>query len=156
MGATTLKAPFEKVQESLQRPSKQKLTNPSAPHRRSRTFRPPPSDGIPSLVLEAWSDLDTRLRATQYGVPATRVFLRAGLLPDFRAASIPKFPAICWRRVADGEKLIEIDMSVVADHEDRMTVLPLGEIIQIMYRHCVEKYSDFIEIRFNHKCLGVG
>lgn len=111
---------------------------------------------IPSLVLEAWSWLDTRLRATQYGVPATRVFRRAGLLSDFRAVSIPKFPSICWRRVADGEKLINIDMSVVEDHEDRMTILPLRDIIQIMYRHCLEKYSDYIEVRFNHRVTAAG
>ncbi|KAF7191659.1 FAD-dependent monooxygenase terC [Pseudocercospora fuligena] len=111
---------------------------------------------IPSLVLEAYPYLDTRLRATQYGVPAPRIFRRAGLLPDFRKASIPKFPAICWRRVADGEKLIEIDMSVVENEEDRMTVLPLGEIIQIMYRHVKEKYAGLIEVRFNHKVTSTG
>lgn len=111
---------------------------------------------IPSIVLEAWPTLDIRLRATQYGVPATRIFRRAGLLSDFRSASIPKFPAICWRRVADGEKLIEIDMSVVEEEEDRMTVLQLGTIIQIMYKHCVERYGELIDVRFNHKVLGTG
>ncbi|KAK5110675.1 hypothetical protein LTR85_000757 [Meristemomyces frigidus] len=113
---------------------------------------------IPSIVLEAWPWLDTRLRATQYGVPATRIFRRAGLLPDFRAASIPKFPAICWRRVADGEKLIEIDMSVVEDEEDRMTVLQLGEMIQIMYKHCIDPNigKGLIDVRFNHWVTGTG
>jgi 2-polyprenyl-6-methoxyphenol hydroxylase-like FAD-dependent oxidoreductase len=114
--------------------------------------------GIPSTVLEAWPWLDTRLRATQYGVPATRVFRRAGLLPDFRKASIPRFPAICWRRVADGEKLVEIDMSVVSEEEDRMTILPLGEIVQIMYKHCMDpaKSKGLIDVRFNHRVLGTG
>lgn len=37
-----------------------------------------------------------------------------------------------------------------------MTVLPLGEIIQIMYRHCVEMYSEYIDIRFNHRITAVG
>lgn len=74
-------------------------------------------------------------------------------MPDIRAASIPRFPTICWRRVADGEKLISIDMSVTEDSEDRMTVLQLGEIIQIMYRHCVERYAEFIDVRFNHRVL---
>ncbi|KAK4544755.1 hypothetical protein LTR36_004004 [Oleoguttula mirabilis] len=113
---------------------------------------------IPTIVLEAWPWLDTRLRATQYGVPATRIFRRAGLLPDFRAASIPKFPAICWRRVADGEKLIEIDMSVVEDEEDRMTVLQLGEMIQIMYKHCMDpaRGKGLIDVRFNHWVTGTG
>ncbi|KAK5747176.1 hypothetical protein LTR17_000311 [Elasticomyces elasticus] len=114
--------------------------------------------GIPTIVLEAWSWLDTRLRAVQYGVPATRLFRRAGLLEDFRDASIPKFPTICWRRSADGEKLAEIDMSLVEGEEDRMTVLALGEIIQIMYKHCIdpEKSRGLIDIRFNHRVTGTG
>jgi 2-polyprenyl-6-methoxyphenol hydroxylase-like FAD-dependent oxidoreductase len=112
---------------------------------------------IPSTVLESWPHLDTRLRATQYGVPATRIFRRAGLLPDFRAASIPKFPTICWRRVADGgTKLLEIDMSVIEHEEDRMTVLPLGEMIQIMYRHCRERFPRLIDVRFGETVVGVG
>ena len=37
-----------------------------------------------------------------------------------------------------------------------MTVLQLGHIIQIMYKHCVEKYSDYIDIRFNHRITGTG
>lgn len=110
---------------------------------------------IPSLVLEAWPKLDTRLRATQYGVPATRVFRRAGLLDDFRAASIPKFPSICWRRVTDGEKLLDLDLSVVEDHPGRMTILQLGEIIKIMYRHCMEKGKGLIEVLFNNKVIHV-
>ncbi|KAM5372496.1 hypothetical protein ACJZ2D_007534 [Fusarium nematophilum] len=110
---------------------------------------------IPSLVLEAWPHLDTRLRATQYGVPATRVFRRAGILKDIRDASIAKFPSICWRRVADGEKLIAIDLSLTEDHPDRMTVLQLGEIIKIMYRHCVGKGPGLIEIKFSHRVVDV-
>ena len=85
------------------------------------------------------------------------------MLPDFRAASIPKFPSICWRRVADGEKLISIDMSVVETEEDRMTVLQLGEMIQIMYKHCVDRFGPdgsegpgLIDVRFNHRVLGTG
>ncbi|GME43156.1 FAD/NAD(P)-binding domain-containing protein [Neofusicoccum parvum] len=111
---------------------------------------------IPSTVLEAWPQLDTRLRATQYGVPATRVFRRAGLLGDFREASIAKFLSICWRRVADGKKLVGVDMSVVEDHPDRMTILQLGEIIKIMYRHCMERAKGLIEVKFNHRVIDVG
>ena len=37
-----------------------------------------------------------------------------------------------------------------------MTVLQLGEIVQIMYRHCTEKYSKYIDVRFNHKVMGTG
>ena len=112
--------------------------------------------GIRSTVLEAWDKLDQRLRATQYGVPATRVFRRAGILDDIRAISIENFPYICWRRVSDHERIAGIDLSVVKDHPDRMTILPLNQIIDIMYRHCVEKYGDLVEIKFNHKVLDVG
>ena len=111
---------------------------------------------IPTVVLESWPHLDTRLRATQYGVPATRVFRRAGVLEDIRKASIAKFPSICWRRVSDSEKLISLDLSLVEDHPDRMTILPLGQIIQILYQHCVEKYSGLIEVKFDHAVTNVG
>ena len=47
-------------------------------------------------------------------------------------------------------------MSVTEDEEDRMTVLQLGHIIQIMYKHCVEKYNEYIDIRFNHRVLNAG
>lgn len=112
--------------------------------------------GIPSLVLEAWDRLDERLRATQYGVPATRIFRRAGILDDIRSESIPKFPYICWRNVQTGEKLTGIDLSVTSNEPDRMTVLPLNEILQIMLRHCQEKYKDLVDVRFNHKVVDAG
>ncbi|KAJ9418030.1 hypothetical protein QL093DRAFT_2041214 [Fusarium oxysporum] len=111
---------------------------------------------IPSVVLESWPHLDTRLRATQYGVPATRVFRRAGILDSIRKASIAKFPSICWRRVSDHEKLISLDLSLVEDDPDRMTILPLGEIIQILYQHCVEKGQGLIDVKFNHEVTNVG
>src|SRR6202020_2649893 len=111
---------------------------------------------IPSVVLEAYPYLDTRLRATQYGVPATRVFRRAGILDDIRAASIATFPTICWRRVSDGQKLTSIDMSCIKDHPDRMTILQLAEIIEIMYRHCIEKGKGLIEVKFDHRVVEVG
>lgn len=111
---------------------------------------------IASVVLESWPHLDTRLRATQYGVPATRVFRRAGILEDIRKASIARFPSICWRRVSDHEKLISLDLSLVEDDPDRMTILPLGEIIQILYRHCLERGGGLIDVRFNHEVTDVG
>ncbi|KAF4493295.1 3-(3-Hydroxyphenyl)propionate 2-hydroxylase [Fusarium agapanthi] len=111
---------------------------------------------IPSVVLESWPHLDTRLRATQYGVPATRVFRRAGILEDIRKASIARFPSICWRKVSDHEKLISLDLSLVEDDPDRMTILPLGEIIQILYRHCLERGEGLIDVKFNHEVTNVG
>ena len=112
--------------------------------------------GIPSTVLESWDKLDQRLRASQYGVPATRVFRRAGILDDIRAISIEAFPYICWRRVSDHQRIAGIDLSVVKDHPDRMTILPLAQIIGIMYRHCTEKYKDLVDIQFNHNVVDVG
>lgn len=111
---------------------------------------------IPSLVLEGYDYLDTRLRATQYGVPATRVFRRAGILDDIRAASIESFPTIKWRRVSDKKVLTGIDMSCVKDHPDRMTILQLGEIIKIMYRHCLERGKGLIDIKFQHRVTNIG
>ena len=107
-------------------------------------------------MLEAYPGLDTRLRATQYGVPATRVFRKAGVLADFRAAGIASFPAICWRRVADGAKLAHIDMACVRDHPDRMTILPLGRIVEIVYAHCVERGAGCVDVRFNHRVVACG
>ena len=111
---------------------------------------------IPSVVLEAGDRLNERLRATQYGVPATRVFRRAGVLDDIRSESIARFPFICWRNGETGEKLTGIDLSVVSAEPDRMTVLPLAQIIRIIHRHCLEKYSEFVEIRFNHRVIDIG
>ncbi|TLD39257.1 FAD/NAD(P)-binding domain-containing protein [Venturia nashicola] len=111
---------------------------------------------IPSIVLEGYDYLDTRLRATQYGVPATRVFRRAGILEDIRAASIGSFPTIQWRRVSDKKVLTGIDMSCVKDHPDRMTILQLGEIIKIMYKHCLERGKGLIEIKFQHRVANIG
>lgn len=51
---------------------------------------------------------------------------------------------------------MELDLSVTEGEEDRMTVLQLGQIIQIMYKHCTEKYSDLIDIRFNHRVTSTG
>lgn len=110
---------------------------------------------IPSIVLEGYDYLDTRLKATQYGVPATRVFRRAGILEDIRAASIGSFPTIKWRRVSDKKVLTGIDMSCVKDHPDRMTILQLGEIIKIMYKHCLERGKGLIEIKFQHRVTNV-
>lgn len=111
---------------------------------------------ISSLVLESWNRLDERLRATQYGVPATKIFRRAGILDDIRAESIPSFPSICWRRVSDQKRLTGIDLSVVKDHPDRMTILPLNQIIQIMYRHCLERGNGLVEVKFSHRVTGAG
>ncbi|KHO01651.1 monooxygenase [Metarhizium album ARSEF 1941] len=110
---------------------------------------------IHSTVLESWDRVDERLRATQYGVPATRVFRRAGILDDIRSESIANFPYICWRSVQTGELLTGIDLSVVELDTDRMTILPLNQILQIMLRHCREKYSDYITLLFNHKVIDI-
>ncbi|KAK3690509.1 putative 3-propionate/3-hydroxycinnamic acid hydroxylase [Podospora appendiculata] len=104
--------------------------------------------GISSLILEAWPALDTRLRATQYGVPATRIFRQAGILDAIRAVSIPAsaFGEISWRRIANNhEKLVKLDMSCVAGHEDRMTVIPLGDLVKIMYQKAVDEFEGLVE-----------
>jgi 2-polyprenyl-6-methoxyphenol hydroxylase-like FAD-dependent oxidoreductase len=107
---------------------------------------------IPVVVLEAWSGLDTRLRATQYGTPASRIFRKAGVLDDIRAIGIQNFKGIYWRTVRDGKKLASVDLSLTQDDPDRITVLPLSEILQILYRHC-QKFN--IEVKFDHKVVNV-
>jgi 2-polyprenyl-6-methoxyphenol hydroxylase-like FAD-dependent oxidoreductase len=111
---------------------------------------------IPSLVLESWDRLDGRLRATQYGVPATKILRRAGILDEIRDQSIASFPSISWRKVSDHTRLTGIDLSVVKDEPDRMVILPLNQIIEIMYRHCIEKGKGLVEIQFNHKVVATG
>jgi 2-polyprenyl-6-methoxyphenol hydroxylase-like FAD-dependent oxidoreductase len=37
-----------------------------------------------------------------------------------------------------------------------MTIRPLNEILQVMLQHCREKYSEFVQIKFNHKVVDVG
>lgn len=56
----------------------------------------------------------------------------------------------------DFEKLIEIDLSLTENDADRMTVLPLGEIVQILYRHCIDRGDGLIEVKFNRKVVDVG
>ncbi|KAG5976343.1 hypothetical protein E4U55_007357 [Claviceps digitariae] len=110
---------------------------------------------ISSTVLESWDRVDERLRATQYGVPATRVFRQAGLLDDMRAESMTNFPTICWRSVRTGEILAGIDLSVVKDDPDRMVILPLNKILKIMLRHCRERYAEYMTLLFKHRVVGV-
>lgn len=111
---------------------------------------------IEVTVIESWAHLDTRLRATQYGVPATRVFKRAGLLPDIRAASIESFPSICWRRTSDHKRLTGIDLSVVKDDDERMTILPLNSLVEIIHRHCMELTNSKVSVLWEHQVTGVG
>ena len=36
-----------------------------------------------------------------------------------------------------------------------MTILPLNDILQILYKHCTENSKGLIDIKFNHKVVGV-
>ncbi|KAG5989480.1 hypothetical protein E4U43_004491 [Claviceps pusilla] len=112
-------------------------------------------NNIPSTVVETWDRVDERLRATQYGVPATRVFRQAGILDDIRAESTTNFPTICWRSVRTGERLTGIDLSVIKEDPDRMAILPLNKMLHIMLRHCRERYADYVTLLFKHRVIGV-
>lgn len=37
-----------------------------------------------------------------------------------------------------------------------MAILPLNEILEIMLRHCREKYAEYVSVLFNHKVVDVG
>ncbi|OCL04081.1 FAD/NAD(P)-binding domain-containing protein [Glonium stellatum] len=111
--------------------------------------------GIPVTVLEAWGRLDERLRATQYGTPATRVFRKAGVLDEIRAAGIERFPSISWRKVdPEQTRITGIDLTVTKDEPDRTTVLPLNLLLKILLEHC--KRQSSIEVKFEHKVIEVG
>lgn len=76
-------------------------------------------------------------------------------MDDIRSESITHFPTICWRSVQTGEVLTGIDLSVTSEDNDRMSILPLNEILQIMLRHLREKYSAYVTLLFNHKVVDV-
>jgi 2-polyprenyl-6-methoxyphenol hydroxylase-like FAD-dependent oxidoreductase len=81
--------------------------------------------GIHVTVLEAWDQLDGRLRATQYGTPASRIFRQAGVLDDLCNAGILTFKGISWRKVdAEQTRLTGIDLTVAGYHPETLTVLP--------------------------------
>lgn len=107
---------------------------------------------IPVVILEAWSGLDSRLRATQCGTPASRIFRKAGVLDDIRAVSIQNFKGIYWRTVRSEKKVASVNLSLTQDDPDRIIVLPLSEILQILYRHC-QKWN--VEVKFEHKVVNV-
>jgi 2-polyprenyl-6-methoxyphenol hydroxylase-like FAD-dependent oxidoreductase len=37
-----------------------------------------------------------------------------------------------------------------------MTILPLNEILIILYRHCTERFNKLIEIKFSHRVVSIG
>jgi 2-polyprenyl-6-methoxyphenol hydroxylase-like FAD-dependent oxidoreductase len=78
------------------------------------------------------------------------------LIDDIREASIESFPSICWRKTSTHEKLTGIDLSVIKDHPDRMTILPLNSLVQIIYRHCMTKTNGCVEVKFKHEVVGLG
>jgi 2-polyprenyl-6-methoxyphenol hydroxylase-like FAD-dependent oxidoreductase len=111
--------------------------------------------GIEVTVLEAWDRVDERLRATQYGTPASRIFREAGVLDDIRASMITNFKSIVWRSVKDdGKVLTGIDLNLTKDNPDKITVLPLNQILKIVYEHCLRQ--ETVSIRFEHRVVGVG
>jgi 2-polyprenyl-6-methoxyphenol hydroxylase-like FAD-dependent oxidoreductase len=54
--------------------------------------------------------------------------------------------------VRSERKLAAVDLSLTLDDPDRITVLPLSEILEILYRHC-QKWN--VEVKFEHKVLNV-
>lgn len=113
-------------------------------------------EGIRSTVLEAWSHVDQRLRATQYGTPATRVLRKAGVLDDIREQGYRNFPSICWRKSATGEVVAKIDLGITTDSEDRITVIPLAKMLEIILQHVKRLPEGMIDLKFNHRVTDLG
>jgi len=37
-----------------------------------------------------------------------------------------------------------------------MTIMPLCDMVEVMYRHCLERAKGLIEVKFQHRVVGVG
>lgn len=112
--------------------------------------------GIKSTVFEEWGHVDRRLRATQYGTPATRVLRRAGVLDDIRREGYRRFPSICWRKSSTKEVVARVDLGLTMDEDDRMTVISLAEMLGIVIEHTKRLPEGTVDIRFNHHVVDLG
>ncbi|KAF2095546.1 FAD/NAD(P)-binding domain-containing protein [Rhizodiscina lignyota] len=112
--------------------------------------------GIKSTILEAWSTVDKRLRATQYGTPATRVLRKAGVLEDIRAAGYRNFPSICWRKTSTKEEVARIDLGITRNEEDRITVIPLAQMLEVILEHIKKLPEGICDVRFGHRVVDLG
>ena len=108
--------------------------------------------GVQVLVLEAAGVLDDSPRAAYYGPPAAYELDRAGVLDEIRAQGFD--PIItCWRKL-DGTYLAGFDCSVVKDDVHRLACMPLAQLDQLLYRHCMKLPN--IKVLFNQKVVDLG
>ncbi|KAH8807380.1 hypothetical protein F5884DRAFT_856961 [Xylogone sp. PMI_703] len=109
--------------------------------------------GVHVQVLEASDTLDNQPRACHYAPPSAVELSRAGVLHEIHEKGfVPG--GVAWRK-KDGSFIAGIDNSdIPADYPFRMVCLPLGEMIEIIYRH-LEKQPT-AEIKMNHRATGVG
>lgn len=108
--------------------------------------------GIPVIVLDMKTGLDTNPRATHYGPPAMYELNRAGVGDDLRAQGfIPS--GVCWRKL-DGSAIAEIDNGALGDDPERMTCLPLDQLGQILRNH-LQRQSN-VQLLFNHNVVSLG
>lgn len=113
--------------------------------------------GIKVEVLDKEPQLDDAPRAAYYNGPSMRVLARAGLLPDIEAEAFYA-TNIAWRNQA-GERLfgfnndVEHEKALAAAGTPRSAVLPLRELLIIIYKHA--RRLENVSIQFNKNVTAI-
>ncbi|KAF2454146.1 hypothetical protein BDY21DRAFT_366549 [Lineolata rhizophorae] len=110
--------------------------------------------GVRVTMLDMASAVDDRPRAAHYAPCAIRELRRAGALDAVRAQGVVP-GAMCWRkRHPDWEVAVKVDDFVQRSNPDMMTVLPLGQLGQVLMAEGQKEKN--IEFRFGHEVVSVG
>ena len=107
--------------------------------------------GISVTVLEKSTKYDEQPRASFYSVPAMHEFRRAGIMDDVRAKAFLA-SGVSWRYL-DGTLIAKIDAND-APEEDRMTSLPLDELLPLIGSHLDKQPTA--KILWSHEVTDIG
>lgn len=107
---------------------------------------------IYTLVVEQFSTIDDKTRALLYGIPAVKVLKKAGLIDEVRSAGYT--PGRCTWRKLGGEALTGLDNDVPEEEQDRMVVLPVNDLIGILYQRLLE--VEFATVSFGQRVVDIG
>ncbi|KAL2205523.1 putative monooxygenase [Sarocladium strictum] len=105
--------------------------------------------GITTQVLEAADQLDAQPRACHYSGPGKYELRRAGVLDKIQAEGFAP-SGLTWR-YKDGRAAVSMEQkSVPESSNNRMVVLPLGRVCEILYEEAI---SCGVEVLFKHRML---
>lgn len=108
--------------------------------------------GIEVTLVERDDTVGTQPRAAHLFAPGIQVLRRAGVLEDIRCAGFS--PDNLTFRKLDGTPIVSIEDVSPSKSPDAMTVLPIGEVCNIMLSHA-EKNSK-ISVKWGHQVVNVG